>query len=358
MSLHVFANFVTPYGTANNNRAENEGNITTLQKLLWMGETHSTVSAEAIRFAFRRRLKANGLPCNRHWAEHLSDIPEAVREQLTQAFKDGIKVPCGYFVDSDFAWYSDPKATGFADDDLLGFMSAEAAKEEVEAAGDSATPEPQGDEEKTEEIPEKSGKKKKGKAAKKGTANIRRAVLEVTRAVSITAWPGDVVFSAASPGATPSAQKKGNNPVPYGAEVHTTRYQYGIALTPERLRDKSRTAKAIEALCNLGTVAGNHGRFLFDFSPDAVIFRITPDPAPRLLYCFGTEDEGKTVTADVVVARLKAEDITKDELIFGVSDLDSPLAKQLNEAGIKPLGVKAACAEAVKRINAELKIKG
>ena len=56
MSLHVFANFVTPFGTAANNRAESEGNITTLQKLLWLGETHSTVSAEAIRFALRRRL--------------------------------------------------------------------------------------------------------------------------------------------------------------------------------------------------------------------------------------------------------------------------------------------------------------
>ena len=37
MSLHVFANFVTPFGTAANNRAETEGNITTLQKILWMG---------------------------------------------------------------------------------------------------------------------------------------------------------------------------------------------------------------------------------------------------------------------------------------------------------------------------------
>lgn len=34
MSLHVFANFATPFGTAANNRAETEGNITTLQKLL------------------------------------------------------------------------------------------------------------------------------------------------------------------------------------------------------------------------------------------------------------------------------------------------------------------------------------
>ena len=43
---------------------------------------------------------------------------------------------------------------------------------------------------------------------------------------------------------------------------------------------------------------------------------------------------------------------------MGVGDLNSPLAKQLSDAGVKPVGVKAACAEVVKRINAELKIKG
>src|SRR5262249_45472383 len=109
MSLHVFANVVTPFGTAANNRGDNQGaNITPLQKLIWLGEPHTTVSAEAIRFAVRRRLKAAGLPCNRHWAEHLADIPDTVREQLAKAFKGDIKVPCGYFVDPDFAWYADP----------------------------------------------------------------------------------------------------------------------------------------------------------------------------------------------------------------------------------------------------------
>ena len=220
-------------------------------------------------------------------------------------------------------WTSDTAKT-FIDDDLLGYMTAEAAKEEGES----------------------------------GTANVRRAVLEVTRAVSLTPWPGDVTFNAASPGATPSAQKKGSNPVPYGTEVHATRFQYGIALTPERLRDKSRAAKAIDALCNLGTVAGNHGRFFFDFSPAAGVFRITADPAPRLLYCFDTNDDGKTVTAGAVLKRITAGDLTKDELILGMCDLDSPLAEQFKACGITPLGVKAACAEAVKQINARLKQKG
>ena len=179
MSLHVFANFVTPFGTAANNRAETEGNITTLQKLLWMGETHSTVSAEAIRFALRRIL-AGDEETNRSWNEN----------DRANVWKD-----------NQFKGWAKEKDKTFIDDDLLGYMIAEAAKEEGEA----------------------------------GSASVRRAVLEVTRAVSLTPWAGDVTFNAASPGATPSASKgenKSKNPVPYGTEVHATRYQYGIALTP------------------------------------------------------------------------------------------------------------------------------
>jgi CRISPR-associated protein Cst2 len=302
MTLHVFANIVTPFGTAANNRAETEGNISTLQKLLWKGETHSTVSAEAIRFALRRRV-AGVEETNRVW-------DEGGRNNTWKDWK--------------FKGWASDKGKTFIDDDLLGYMTAEAAKEEGEA----------------------------------GSANVRRAVLEVTRAVSLTPWAGDVTFNAASPGATPSAQKKGSNPVPYGTEVHATRYQYGVALTPERLRDKSRAAKAIDALCNLGTVAGNHGRFLFDFSPDAVVFRITPDPAPRLLYCFDTADNGRTITAGALLRRVEAGDVGKEELLVGLGDLESPLAQEFARAGVAPAGVKAACAAAAKRVNEKLGIKG
>ncbi|GIW78802.1 MAG: type I-B CRISPR-associated protein Cas7/Cst2/DevR [Gemmatales bacterium] len=305
MSLHIFANFVTPFGTAANNRAENEGNITTLQKLLWQGETHSTVSAEAIRFALRRRLSAaDGKGTNRRWDEN-------ERNNVWQdwTFK---------------AWKSEKDDT-FIDDDLLGFMTAEAAKEEGTA----------------------------------GSAKVRRAVLEVTRAVSLTPWSGDVTFNAASPGATPSAQKKGQNPVPYGTEVHATRYQYGIALTPERLRDKSRAAIAIKTLCELGTVAGNHGRFLFDFSPDSVVFRITDDPSPRLLYCFQTHDDGKSVDAPILLQRVHDGDIDANELVLGGTFTRTKTAQELKKLGAYvgvngQGGVKAAAAEAVRRINEKL----
>lgn len=309
MSLHVFANFVTPFGTAANNRAETEGNITTLQKILWHDETHSTISAEAIRFALRRRLdtaEKNGT--NRRWDE----------DERNNVWKDWT-----------FKGWDSEKGATFIDDDLLGFMTAEAAKEEGEA----------------------------------GTANVRRAVLEVTRAVSLTPWSGDVTFNAASPGATPSAQKKGTNPVPYGTEVHATRYQYGIALTPERLRDKSRAAKTVKALCELGTVAGNHGRFLFDFSPDSVVLRITDDPAPRLLYCFETTDQGKTVDARELLQRVEDGDIKAEELILGGAIGRTATAQQLKDKGAHvgvngQAGVKAAAAEAVRRINDKLGIRG
>ena len=301
MSLHVFANFVTPFGTAANNRAENEGNITTLQKLLWMGQTHSTVSAEAIRFALRRRLaELEEAGTNRAWSE-------ADRANVWK--------------DAKFSGWDSTKGKTFIDDDLLGFMVADAAKNEEESGG----------------------------------ANVRRAVLEVTRAISLTPWAGDVTFNAASPGATPSAQKKGSNPVPYGTELHATRYQYGIALTPARLRQRERAALALGALCDLGTVAGNHGRFLFDFSPEAVVIRLTEDPAPRLLYCFTTTDDGRTVQTPSLLSRLQAGDIAASELIVGVSDLSSPLARQLSDLGIPVSGVKAARDTAVRAMVSRLK---
>ncbi|MCA9218214.1 MAG: type I-B CRISPR-associated protein Cas7/Cst2/DevR [Planctomycetales bacterium] len=302
MSLHVFANIVTPFGTAANNRAETEGNITTLQKLIWHGQVHSTVSAEAIRFSLRRLLAdAEQARTNRSWNED-----ERVNEWQDHQFS---------------GWATDDGET-FIDDDLLGYMIAEAAKTEGEA----------------------------------GSASVRRAVLEITRAVSLTPWSGDVTFNAASPGATPSAAKKGQNPVPYGTEVHATRYQFGLAMTPERLRQPTRAAAALQAIASLRTVAGNHGRFLFDFSPESIVLRITDDPAPRLLYCFDTEDGGKSVGLNTLTRRAQSGDIHADELIIGGEVCEGPTGEALRKAGVKTLhaGVKAAVEAACEHINSRL----
>jgi CRISPR-associated protein Cst2 len=325
VSIHVFANIVTPYGTASNNRGENEGNITTLQKLVWMGLPHTTLSAEAIRFALRRLL-ADAEPTNRTYNE-------ATRVNGWQ--------------DPSFARASE--GNGFIDDDLLGYMSAEAAKEEAE-------------EKVAEEVkPLEKGEKPPKPKKPKGTATVRRGVLEITRAVSLTPWPGDVTFNAASPGATPSAAKQGANPVPYGAEVHATRYQYGLSLTPQRLKDPGRAAIALAALSKLHTVAGNHSRFLYDFSPDSIVLRISQDPAPRLLYCFRTEDHGVSVDAPALLDRVEMGDIDAKELILGGPFARTPTAQGLRERGAfisGDSGVLEAFAEAVRRVDAGLQPKG
>lgn len=302
MSLHVFGNLVTEYGTAANNRAETEGNITTLQKLIWQGQPHTTVSAEAIRFALRRLL-ADLEPqgTNRRWNEE-----RRVNEWQDLKFE---------------GWTSSDGET-YIDDDLLGFMTAEAAEEEGQA----------------------------------GSANTRRAVLEVTRAISLTPWPGDVTFNAASPGATPSAQKKGSFPVPYGTEVHATRYQFGFALTPERLRKKERALAAIRAMVQLRTVAGNHGRFLYDFAPEAVVFRITDDPAPRILYCFETNDDGRTIEATRLIRRIQARDIDPNEIVFGGAIFAQQTAQYLKDCGVQAVfdGVKDAVEKACELVKEKL----
>lgn len=170
MAFHLFGNILTCHGTAANNRGENEGNITTLQKILWKGEVHSTVSAEAIRWALRYywQTACDEHQVNRQWDDNLND-----NTWQNQAFDDAM----------------------YIDDDVLGFMRAEGAK--IEASDDTIeTDEP----------------KPKGKKAKpKGTTTAKRGVLEVTRAVSTTPYVGDITFNAAS-------GKKGSTSL-YGTEV-------------------------------------------------------------------------------------------------------------------------------------------
>jgi len=128
--------------------------------------------------------------------------------------------------------------------------------------------------------------------AKKETVS-RRGILEISRAISTTPWPGTVSAHFASPGSNPAVAT--NDPIPYQCEVHDTRYQFTFALTPDSLlkEKKTRTEKTLLAIQNLRRPAGNHARFLFDFAPEAVILRWTPDPAPRVMFCFEQGENGQ-----------------------------------------------------------------
>ena len=280
MSLHVFGAIVTGYGCAANNRGETEGNITTLQKLLWKGQVHTTVSAEAIRWALRYYWQRTGQEVNWKWNDEKDDHE---------------------WQDAKWSGWAMEQGTTYIDDDVLGFMKAEGGKAEGE----------------------------------KGTTTKRRGVLEVARAISTTPFSGDISFNAKS-------GEKDRTSL-YGTEMHATRYQYGFALTPERLRVSSRCIDVLDGLANLGEVAGNHSRFLFDFSPESIVLRITQDPAPRILYCFSEEDGRLSVSE--LLRKVSAKDIDPKELYIGgpIAELTAvkALGAQSCETGVKAV-VEAA----------------
>jgi CRISPR-associated protein Cst2 len=306
MSKHLFGLVVTPHGTAANNRGENEGNITTLQKLLWNGEVHTTVSAEAIRWAIRYYWQRKGIPVNRKWDEDAND--HTWQDPKWERWGKG---------DYDYI-----------DDDVLGFMVAEAGK----AEGNDAE--------------EAKGKKK---ARVKGSATKRRGALEVTRAISLTPFAGDITFNAKSGEKTSTSL--------YGTEVHATRYQYGLALTPQWLREQSRTLPVVDAIVGLSEVAGNQSRFLYDFSPESVIFRWTDDFAPRLLYGFQLADEQPQLREEVR-RRIESGDIEAKDLIVGGSIASTDDSQFLKQKGAMVCeGIKQAAAELKARIRSDLKLK-
>jgi CRISPR-associated protein Cst2 len=108
MTMHLFGAVLTAKATAANNRGENEaGTISTLQKIIRNGELHSTVSAEAIRYALREV-----------WQEDDS-LKLHRRVSHTGSVWDG---------DANFEQWSDN-----IDDDVLGFMHAK--KETISRRG-------------------------------------------------------------------------------------------------------------------------------------------------------------------------------------------------------------------------------
>ncbi len=107
-------------------------------------------------------------------------------------------------------------------------------------------------------------------------------------------------------------------------------------------------------MCDLGKVAGNHSRFLFDFSPESIVLRITHDPAPRILYCFELDPNGELI-APGMVTRVRNRDIEADELFIGGPISSQEEIKHLDGVHIYD-GVKRAVSCYVDRLKEMLKI--
>ncbi|MFB2891995.1 type I-B CRISPR-associated protein Cas7/Cst2/DevR [Aerosakkonemataceae cyanobacterium BLCC-F50] len=257
MTYHLFANLITAQGVAANNRGETEGNRTTLPKVFWNGQLHVSVSAEAIRWAIRYFWQNEGLDVNRLWDE----------SNQTNEFQD-------------------PKfnAETYIDDDVLGYMIARAG-----AGGD---------------------------------VQKRRGALEVTRAVSLeSADKIQITFNSKSgdkgkKGKKDEDSERARTSI-YSTETITTRFQWGLAITPQRLVVPDRVISVVESVTKISNVGGNHARFLYDFSPESVVFRWTHHPVPQFLNCFRVNDED-ILSATKMVQLLEVEEIPADEIwIFG-----------------------------------------
>jgi CRISPR-associated protein Cst2 len=285
MSQHLFITVVTPTAVAANNRGEGDGStLSTLQKITRGSDQYTTISAEAIRWGLR---------------EYFQNTDEAGTNRTFNPDTDKYTLKNERF-----------SAKEFIDDDLFGYMDA-----------------------------------KKGKDNEDATTK-RRGALEVSRAISLDPYWGDIAFG--------SKGGEKNKTSIHSTEVHCTAYQYTVALTPESLKDPKRAIAALEAISAVRHVGGNHSRFLYDFRPESIVIRITEDPSPWIMDCFKRVGDGVGCTR--LVRLVEVGDVKADELIVAGEIADTPYANQLKELGVQVCrGVKEAIALAKESLKAGAK---
>lgn len=303
---YIYGTILTSEAVAANNRGDNIGNTTTLQKVFHQDDLHTSVSAEAIRFAIRYRFQLEGLSVNRSYD------PDAGKLN----FEDEKRTK----------W--NPSGDVFIDDDLMGFMDAAAAQQEQEelvVEGEEATP------------------KKKTRA--KGTTTKRTSPLAVGRAVSLRPYRGELSFNAVS-----GEKVKGKLSL-YNAEMHTTEYQYSFGLNLNDVIRKENIGYLIDAVVDPPPVAGNHSRFAYDFSPSSVVLRVTNAHSSKIQNCFEHNEESRSYTVERLIHRVESGDVPASELIIGGELATTAEGAKLESLGVTLFsGVKAAANEARKRI--------
>ena len=184
------------------------------------------------------------------------------------------------------------------------------------------------------------------KSATKGenATSKRRGALEVSRAISIDPYWGDVVFGS-------KGGKKDKNSI-HSTQVHNTAYQYTLALTPSSLKDPDRAKLLLDAIPAIKHVGGNHARFLYEFRPESIVIRVTEDPSPWIMNCF--ERVGDAVGCSRLVRLVDVKDVSASELIVAGEIADTPYGEQLKNLGVNVCrGVKEAIAEAKELLSLE-----
>jgi CRISPR-associated protein Cst2 len=306
---YLYGTILTGEAVAANNRGDNIGNTTTLQKVFHQDDLHTSVSAEAIRFAIRYRFQLEGMKTNRSYdsSDGKLEYADEKREQ----------------------W--NPSGDVFIDDDLMGFMDAAAAKQEQEEETAEG-----------EETPKEAGKKK---PKPKGKTTKRQSPLAIGRAVSLRPYRGELSFNCVS-----GVKEKGKLSL-YNAEMHTTEYQYSFGLNLNDIVNKNNINSLIEAVVDLPQVAGNHSRFAYDFSPASIILRVTNAHSSKIQNCFEHDEETRSYNVVRLIQRVESNDILASELIIGGELAGTDEGARLKELGAFVIaGVNAAAAEARRQI--------
>ncbi|KYF63305.1 CRISPR-associated protein [Sorangium cellulosum] len=317
---YLYGTVLTGEAVAANNRGENIGNTTTLQKVFHQDDLHTSVSAEAIRFAIRYRFQLQGLRVNRSYDGGLGKLV--------------------YVDEKRTGW--DPSREVFVDDDLMGFMDAvAAAKEREEEEGDEA-----------EDDADASGAKATGKKGKqaarpkaRGKTTKRPSPLAVGRAVSLRPYRGELSYNAVS------GDKTENKLSLYSAEMHTTEYQYSFGLNLGDVVDKRNIGHLVDAILDPPSVAGNHARFAYDFSPASIVLRLTHAHSSRIQNCFDHDEARRTYKVDRLLHRVQSGDVPAGELIVAGEIAATQAGSRLKELGATVLpGIAAAGVETRARI--------
>lgn len=324
---YLYGTVLTGEAVAANNRGENIGNTTTLQKVFHQDDLHTSVSAEAIRFAIRYRFQLRGLSVNRTY--------------------DGAHGKLEYENEKRTEW--DPKGEVFVDDDIMGFMDAAAAEKEREDEEGDPTDDGAAPVETADEV--KGGKKaapKAGKKAapkKKGRTTKRPSPLAIGRAVSLRPYRGELSYNAVS-----GEKEKGKLSL-YSAEMHTTEYQYSFGLNLDDVVNKVNIGHLVDAVTDPPPVAGNHARFAYDFSPASIVLRVTHAHSSRIQNCFEHDEKQRTFEVDRLLRRIESGDVPAHEVIVGGELATTAQGARLKELGAAVFsGIDAAAREARTRI--------
>lgn len=321
MATHyLYGTILTGEAVAANNRGDNIGNTTTLQKVFHQDDLHTSVSAEAIRFALRYRFQLQEMETNRTYNPETGKV----------RFKD----------DKWIDW--SPSDSVFIDDDLMGFMNAAAAAKEREEE-DAKTGIANADE--TTEVGKPKSKAKKAK----GTAYKRPSPLAVGRAVSLRPYRGEISYNSTV--RKEDKEGKASGLSLYNAEMHTTEYQYSFGLNLSDVVKKENINHLIDAIVDPTQVAGNHARFAYDFSPASIVLRVTGAHSSKIQNCFEHDEAHRTYTIERLIQRIESKDIAADELIVGGELASTEEGAKLKALGVAVYpGVKAAADEARQRI--------